>query len=225
MSETVLNAQARNIGSKGSLSNLRKNGNIPAVFYGKGLKPESITVNAKDFLTILTQNGNNVVIDLKIEDITKPALVKFLQRDILTQQPLHIDFKCISLDEKVEVSVPVHIEGVPDGVKNFGGLMEFLEREVKVFALPKSIPQKITVDVSALGLGQAITVADLPKFENVDYLQDASTLIVHVVAVSADKEQSTDAAAASTEVAQPEVIGKGKKDKEAEAGSESGKPK
>jgi large subunit ribosomal protein L25 len=222
MKEVILNAADREAGSKSALSNFRKEGKVPAVFYGKDVKPVSILVDSKTFLSIVEENGANVVINLNFKDGKKPAIVKNLQRDILTQAPLHIDFQSISLKDKVDVRVPIHIEGVADGVKNYGGLMEFIEREVEVVCLPTNIPQKISIDVSALGIGQAITVADLPKLEGVEYKQEPSTLIVHVVAVKVEEEKAADAAAGA-EAAQPEVISKGKKDKEGEEGAPTAK--
>ncbi|MDR3125306.1 MAG: 50S ribosomal protein L25 [Endomicrobium sp.] len=221
MKEVILDVQTREVGAKSKLSTLRKKEKIPAVFYGKNIKPESITVDAKSFMSIIEKNGANVIVDLNFKSGKKPAIVKSLQRDVLMQNPIHIDFQSISLEDKVEVLVPIHVEGVADGVKNFGGVMEFIVREVKVKALPKSIPQMIAVDVSSLGLGQGLTIADLPKTEGLEYIQDPTTLIVNVIAVAAEEEKPKEE---STETAQPEVISKGKKDKEegAEASSTSG---
>jgi large subunit ribosomal protein L25 len=217
MKEVILDVESRTLGSKGNLSSLRKDGKIPAIFYGKDIKPESISVNLKTFVSIIEENGANVIIDLNFKDGKKAAIVKLLQRDVLTQAPIHIDFQSISLADKVEVLVPIHIDGVADGVKNFGGVMEFITREVRIKALPKSIPQKINVDVSTLGIGHGLTVADLPKLEGVDYVQEPSTLIVNVVAVAVEEEKP--AVEVGAEAAQPEVISKGKKDKEGEEGA------
>jgi large subunit ribosomal protein L25 len=215
MKEAILNTEVRTAGAKGKLAFLRKNGKIPAVFYGKDIKAESIAVDSKTFVSIIETNGINAVIDLNFKGGKKAVIVKSLQRDILTQKPVHIDFQAISLKDKVEVSVPIHIEGVADGVKNFGGIMEFIVREVRVEALPKNIPQRINIDVSALGIGDGITVADMPKIDAVEYLQDPSTLIVHVIAAAAE-EKELESSAEGTEAAQPEIISKGKKDKEGE---------
>jgi large subunit ribosomal protein L25 len=216
MNEVILDVEPRTTGSKGSLFSLKKEGKVPAVFYGKNFKPESISINAKAFASMIEANGANVIIDLNFKDAKRPAIVKEIQRDVLTQNPIHIDFCAISLKDKVEVSVPIHIDGIADGVKNFGGTMEFIVREVKVKALPKSIPQKISINVSALGIGQGITVADLPKLEGVDYIQDPSTLIINVILAKVEEEKPADIAGIGTEPVQPEVISKGKKDKEGE---------
>ncbi|MDR0977471.1 MAG: 50S ribosomal protein L25 [Endomicrobium sp.] len=223
MNEVVLDAELRTPGSKGSLSSLKKEGKVPAVFYGKNLKTESIAVNAKAFTSLIQANGANIVIDLNFKDGKRPAIVKEIQRDILTQIPIHIDFHAISLEDKVEVLVPIHIIGVADGVKNFGGTMEFIVREVRVRALPKSVPQKISVDVSALSIGQGITIADLPKLDGVEYIQDSSTLIINVVATIVEEEKVAETTG-EAEPAQPEVISKGKKDKEGEEQAASTPP-
>ncbi|MDR3256906.1 MAG: 50S ribosomal protein L25 [Endomicrobium sp.] len=214
MKEVILDVEVRTMGSKGNLAILRKDGKIPAVFYGKDIKSESIAVNSKAFVSIIEANGANVIIDLNFKDGKKAVIVKSLQKDVLTQNPIHIDFQAISLEDKVEVLVPIHIDGVADGVKNFGGVMEFIVREIKIKALPKNIPQRISIDVSALGIGHGITVADLPKLDGVQYVQDSSMLIVHVVSVTVEEEKPV--AVEGTEATQPEVISKGKKDKEAE---------
>ena len=217
MKEVILDVELRELGSKGMLANFRKTGKVPAVFYGKDIKPESIVVDSKTFMSIVEENGANVVISLNFKDGKKAAIIKKLQRDILTQSPMHIDFQSISLKDKVNVMVPIHLEGVSDGVKNFGGTMEFIIREVEVECLPTNIPQKINLDVTPLGLGQGVTIADLPKIEGVEYTQEASTLIVHVVAVTVREDATAEAGA---EAAQPEVISKGKKDKEGEEGGD-----
>ena len=173
-------------------------------------------------MSIVEAHGENVVINLKMKEGKRSAIIKELQRNVLTQAPMHIDFQVISLKDKIEVMVPIHIEGVADGVKNFGGLMEFIVREVEVSCLSTKIPQKISIDVSPLGIGQGITIAELPKMDGVEYTQDPSTLIVHVVAVTVKEETAPEPAA---EAAQPEVISKGKKDKEGEGGEGAGEKK
>ncbi|MCL2334741.1 MAG: 50S ribosomal protein L25 [Endomicrobia bacterium] len=220
MKEVILETEVRETGSKSSLEAFRKQGKIPGTFYGKGVKPSNIAVNSRDFMTIIAENGANVIISLKLKDGKKPVIVKELQRNILTQAPIHVDFQAISLKEKIEVLVPIHIEGIADGVKNAGGVMEHIVREVRIAALPTNIPQKISLDVSALTIGKGLTIADLPKLEGVEYLQDPSTLVVNVVTVKVEEEKpAAEAAAAGTEPAQPEVISKGKKDKEGEEGA------
>lgn len=216
MKEVLLEVQSRDLVSKGKLAAMRNSGKSPAVFYGRGIAPKSITVDSKKFLSIIETNGANVLITLNFKDEKKAAIVKSIQRDMISQFPIHIDFQHVLLTEKIEVLVPIHIEGIADGVKNFGGVMETILREVRVSCLPTNIPQTIPVNVSALGLGQGINVEDLPKLEDVEYLQEPSTLILHIVTVTAQEDKP---AAEGEVAAEPEVISKGKKDKEGEEGA------
>jgi large subunit ribosomal protein L25 len=213
---TALDVKIRTSSSKGKLNALRKEGEIPAVFYGKNITPSTITVSSKSFVSLIKIHGANVIIDLNFKDKKKTAIVKSLQRDVLTQIPIHIDFQAVSLEDEVEVLVPIHIDGIADGVKNFGGVMEFMLREIKVKALPKNIPQKISIDISALGIGQGITIADLPKLDGVQYTQELSILVAHVAAVVAEEVKLVDSEVSEKAVTQPEVISKGKKDKDSE---------
>jgi large subunit ribosomal protein L25 len=214
--EATLDVKVRTPGSKGELATLRKEGKIPAVFYGKNITPFAISVSSKSFISLIKIHGANAIIDLNFKDKKKTAIVKSLQRDILTQIPIHIDFQAVSLEDEVEVLVPIHMNGVADGVKNFGGVMEFMLREIKVKALPKNIPQKISIDINTLGIGQGITIADLPKLDGVQYTQELSTLVAHVAAVVAEEVKPVDSEVSEEAVTQPEVISKGKKDKDSD---------
>ena len=115
--------------------------------------------------------------------------------------------------------VAIHTEGVADGVKNFGGIMEHILREIKVRCLPTDIPNKINIDVSNLKIGDSITVADLPKIDGVEYEHDSSAKVVNVVAQAVEEEKPAEAA----EPQAPEVISKGKKDEAAEGAAEAKK--
>ncbi|MDR2708746.1 MAG: 50S ribosomal protein L25 [Elusimicrobiota bacterium] len=209
MEEILLDVRPREVLSKGGLAKERKAGNVPAVFYGKDLKPELLFVNTKRILSIIETKGANALIMLDFKSGKKSALIKEISRDIISQQPIHIDFQYVSLTETIEVSIPIQIEGVASGVKNFGGVMEFIVREVKVACLPTNIPQSITIDVSPLLIGDAVTIERLPQIKDVQYLQDPQTLIVHIVNVTAEEAPTEETASA-----EPEVISKGKKDKE-----------
>ncbi len=222
MKQVVLEAELRDVSK--NLNVLKNSGRIPAVFYGKNEKPVTISVDSKKFMALIEKEGANVIIELQLKDGKKTAIVKELQRHVLTQAPNHIDFQSISLTDKIEVMVPIHTEGVADGVKNFGGTMEHVIREIKVRCLPTEIPAKINVDVSALGIGQGITVANLPKLEGIEYVHDASSIVVNVLLQKVEEEKPADAAAAAAPAA-PEVISKGKKDAEGEAAAAPAAPK
>ncbi|MDD5021682.1 MAG: 50S ribosomal protein L25 [Endomicrobiaceae bacterium] len=220
MKQVVLEAELRDVSK--NLNVLKSSGRIPAVFYGKNEKPVTISVDAKKFMSLIEKEGANVIIELQLKDGVKTAIVKELQRHILTQAPNHIDFQAISMKDKIEVMVAIHTVGIPDGVKNFGGTMEHVIREIKVRCLPTNIPAKINVDVSALGIGQGITVADLPKLEDIEYVHETSSIVINVLAQKVEEEKPADAAV-TAEAQAPEVISKGKKDLEGDAAAPAAK--
>lgn len=211
MKQVVLEAQMRDVSK--NLNVLRNSGQVPGVFYGKKEQPIAISVDAKKFMAIVEKEGANVIIELKFKDFSKPAIVKELQRHILTQAPNHIDFQSISLTEKIEIAVPIHVEGVADGVKNAGGTLEHVMREIKVRCLPTDMPSKISVDVSALKVGDDITVEQLSKINGVEYIHDTKAVVVTVLGQTVEEEKPAEAA----EPQAPEVISKGKKEEEGAA--------
>ncbi len=220
MKEAVLETELRSHVKKSDLKMLRSKGMIPAVFYGKNEKTQQLSISVKKFKEIVHSGGANVLINLKLKDGSKTAIIKEVQRHIISQEPIHIDFQAISLKEKVQVSVPLHIVGIAPGVKLAGGILEHLMREVVIKCLPTEIPQKIDVDVSNLQIGNAILVKDLPKTEGVEMISSLGSIIVNVVSPTIIEEKPAEGAAAETAAttsAEPEVISKGKKDKEGEA--------
>lgn len=212
MKQVVLEAEMRDVSK--NLNVLRSSGKVPAVFYGKKEQPIAISVDSKKFMSIVEKEGANVIVELKFKDFSKPAIIKELQRHILTQAPNHIDFQSISLTEKIEIAVPIHVEGVADGVKNAGGTLEHVMREIKVKCLPTDMPSKISVDVTALKVGDDITVEQLPKLNGVEYIHDQKAVVVTVIAQSVEEEKPAEA---SAEPQAPEVISKGKKEEEGAA--------
>ena len=154
-----------------------------------------------------------------MKDAAKTAIVKQIQRDCISQKPIHVDFQAVSLQEKIEVKVSLHIQGIAPGVKNSGGILEHLMRDIAVQCLPTNIPHNIVVDISSLELNHSITVKDLPRIEGVEFLSDENAIIVNVVVPAAEEVPATPAEAAAAaatpgSTAEPEVISKGKKDKE-----------
>lgn len=214
MKQVALEAEIREVSQ--NLNVIRTAGKIPAVFYGKNETPIAVTVDSKKFMTIVDKEGANVIIELKFKDFSKTAIIKELQRHVLTQAPNHVDFQAISLKEKIDILVPVHINGIPDGVKNSGGTLEHILREIKVRCLPTDIPSTINVDVSALKIGEALTVSQLPQIDGVEYENDPTNIVVNIIALSVEEEKPADVTA---EPQAPEVIAKGKKDEEGAEGT------
>ena len=225
--DATLEAKKRDGRGKNEARRLRVSGRIPAVVYGarkEGQPPEGVpvAVDPKEVLRILhSESGANTLINLKLEGADARVMVRDYQLDPVTHQLLHADFYQLAMDRAIIVSVPIVIKGEPAGVKVQGGLLDFVTRDIQVQVLPTDIPESIVVDVSELMLHQSIRVRDLavdPKWKAVT---DGETMLVHVVMPKAEEVVAPVADAAAAPVAaagtEPEVIKKGKTDKEEEA--------
>ncbi|MDR1052393.1 MAG: 50S ribosomal protein L25 [Endomicrobium sp.] len=208
MEEIIIDIEKRILDSKKHLKKLRNDGFIPCILYGEKLKSEAISIDSKIFNLLIKKNGMNVVFHLKTGNNKKLAIIKSLQKDVITQKIIHVDFQIVTFSNKIDVLVPIHIDGIPIGVKNFNGVMEFVTREIKVKSYPQNIPQKINVNVETLNIGDRITVSDLPKNNDLEYLQDPSTLIITVVSIEEEKTSLHE----EEKMEQPELITKNKKE-------------
>ena len=209
---------------KNEARRLRASGRIPAVVYGsrKGRTLECIpvAVDPKAVLRILhSESGANTLITLKLDGTESRVMVKEYQVDPITHTLLHADFYELAMDRAITVTVPIAVKGEAKGVKQQGGLLDFVTREVQVQCLPTDIPEHIDVDVTELMLHQAIRLRDLPQDPKWRPLNDPDTMIVHVVLPKAEEAAAAGAPEAETAAvatAEPEVIKKGKVEKEGE---------
>lgn len=221
MAITSLKGNRRDHVGKSAARRLRAGGGVPAVYYGRGENPIPLTVDAKDIDTLLhAGGGSNVIVDLQVEGdaaTERKALIREIQRDPVAGNIVHLDFQRISLTEKITVEVPIELVGVPTGVKDGGGILEHLLREVEVECLPTDIPATITVDVSALAIGDSLHVSDLSAM-GVEILTDAQRTIVTVVPPTVLEEVKP--AEAEAAVTEPELV---KEKKEEETAAEGGK--
>jgi len=220
MQRVELEVQSRDLGEKNvirSVAQLRLEGWIPATMYGQG-NPISVAVNARVIEKAVhsSKAGHNALFTIKAPGETTVAVIKEIQRDILRHNAIHIDFQRIDLKKKLEVAVPTHTIGESTGVKNSGGVMEHITREVRVKCLPDDIPASIDIDVTALEVGDGVKVQDLPKINGVEYLTLPETIVVNVVAPKVEEVKPATPAelAAAAAAGEPEVIAKGKKDEE-----------
>lgn len=220
MEQLLLNAVSREAaGVKGKLSSLRAQGVIPAVVYGAEKDSQTISVNEKEFVSIM-KKGHNAIIKLKSDKNEDSVIVKEIQRHVVTGKIIHVDFYRISMKEKIEVKVSLKFVGEAYGVKTQGGIIEHDMRELTVKCLPADIPHEISVDVSNLKIGDSIRVKDL-KLEKLEIKEDAERIIASVITA---KEEVVEKVAATPEGAQePEVIAKGKKEEEGAEGKEASK--
>ena len=225
MAVIPLSGQRRDKLGKGGARKARAAGAIPAVLYGHGEQPMPVSVGARDFdVALRGHKGGNPIVNLAVSGGEYTAIIRDVQYDPLTRAIVHLDFQHISLTEAIEVNVAVHLTGLPTGVKDGGGILEQIQREVEVRALPTAIPPSLDVDVTALNIGDSIHVRDLRVPEGVTVLTDPETTLATVVPPTVMEEKPAEevAAAATTEGAEPEVITKGKKTEEGEAEAKGG---
>jgi large subunit ribosomal protein L25 len=199
--------------NKNAARRVRVAGKIPAVVYGAGKESIAVEVDPKQILRILhSESGHNTIFDAEIagQGVAKVMIVDW-QYEPIRDTLLHVDLKRIALDKKMTVSVTVRLIGTAVGVKNEGGMLDQVLREVEVECLPSDIPSHIDVDVTSLGLHGAIRVGDLPKSGSIKYLDAEDATVAHVVSIRAEAEPVAAAAPA-----EPEVAKKGKTDAPAE---------
>ena len=222
--EATLQVEKREGRGKNEARRLRARGKIPAVLYGavKGQAVE-IAVDPKTLLRILhSESGVNTLIGLEGLENTGAntrVLVKEYQLDPIDHELLHADFYQVAMDRAITVTVPIVLSGEPKGVKQQGGIVDFVQRDIEVECLPGDIPEHITVDISELMLHQGVRLRDLVATDvKWKPVTDTDTMIVHVVALKAEEEPAAAeaVAAAPAAPAEPEVIKKGKTEKEEE---------
>jgi large subunit ribosomal protein L25 len=205
-----------------NLNQLRRDGWVPGTLYGNG-QPASFAIEMKSFKKALQNKaGANALFNVKLGGDTSLAVIKEIQRHLLKHTPIHIDLQRIDTKKKLEISVPVHVVGDAPGVKNSGGILEHITREVRVRCLPDNIPASIDVDVTKLELGHGVKVKELPALEGVEFLTLGDTIVVNIVAPKVE-EVAAPAAGEAAAGATPEVIAKGKEKEEgAAAGAKPG---
>jgi large subunit ribosomal protein L25 len=218
--EAILDAQPRDSFGKNEARRTRRAGKVPAVLYGgDGKKATPIAVAPKALMRILhSEAGQNTLIQLKLAGSGDTrVLVKDFQLDPVTHEILHADFYRVAMDKVLHVTIPIVVHGEAPGVKQQGGILEHIRREIEIEVLPGDIPENIVVDVGELMLHQGIRVRDLaanPKWKPVS---DPDMMLVHVIMPKAEEAPPTAeaaAAAATATPAEPEVIKKGKKEEE-----------
>jgi large subunit ribosomal protein L25 len=204
--------------NKNHARRVRVAGKIPAVVYGAGEASVAVSVDPKVVTKILhSESGHNTIFDLDVEGsaIVKAMIVDW-QHEPIKGKLLHADFKRIAMNKAMRVSVPVLLSGIPVGVKNSGGVLDQVLREVEVECLPSDIPDHLDIDVTGLELYGAIHISDLPHSGKLKFIGDETALVAHVTEI---KEAAVPAAA------EPEVAKKGKGDAAAAAPAADAKKK
>jgi large subunit ribosomal protein L25 len=220
-----LAANPRTTTGKGAARQARFRGKVPAVIYGHGRDTQPLEVEAKALEKALTGvEPASTIIELSVDGKKTKTLIREIQRHPIRPDIIHVDFYEIHAQERVKLRVPVHLVGNPDGVRNAGGVLDQVTREVEIEVLPENIPDRVELDVTALKIGDSLHVREL-NIPNATILTLAELTIATVVPPRAE-EVAAPAPEAATEVAEPELIRKVREgeEEEGEAGAE-GAPK
>jgi large subunit ribosomal protein L25 len=224
---SILEAQKREPGNKNAARRVRVGGKIPAVLYGSGSEAASVAVDPRQVLRILhSESGHNTIFDLALDSDRVKAMIVDWQFEPIKGRLLHVDMQRIAMDKKLTVTVPVVLKGEALGVKQDGGILEQLLREIEIECLPADIPKSIEVDISHLVFGLEVRVENIPHSDKLKFLTDPHQMIAHITSVKEEVVATPDAAAdAAATPAEPEVIKKGKQEAEGEEGAEGDKGK
>ena len=214
--QVKLKVEPRDGTGRSAVKKLKAKGAVPAVIYGAKDKPQPLQVAARDINAMLSHaSGENILVELEIAGAkgNRMALVQEVQHSPVGGDILHIDFHAISMDQKIHADVPLEALGVPTGVKNFGGLLEQNLRTLSIECLPRDLPDRVTVDVSALNIGDSIHVRDIQLPSGVTAKVQLDLTAFSVLEPAVEEEP---AAVAAEAAAQPEVITEKKPEGEAE---------
>ena len=220
--EAILEASARDSFGKNEARRTRRGGRVPGVLYGEGKEATPIAVEPRALLKILhSESGANTLISLKLSGAGDTrVLVKDFQLDPVTHQVLHADFYQVAMDRAIQVTIPILVKGEAKGIKQQGGILEFVRREIEVSCLPLDIPEHVEVDVSELMLHQGVRLRDVATNPKWKPITELDAMLVHVIMPKAEEAPAAaeaTAAAATATPAEPEVIKKGKKEEEGAA--------
>jgi large subunit ribosomal protein L25 len=219
ISQEVVEAQPRPDSSRGKneARRLRAAGRIPGVLYGARQQAVAVSLDPKQISRILhSETGHNTLFDLQVAGEKSKVMIVDWQYEPLHGKLLHIDLKRIAMDEKIRVSVPIHLVGEAEGVKQQGGILDQVLREVEIECLPGDIPSHIDADVSKLVFGTVLRVSDLQHGGKLKFITDEGITVAHITSVKEEVAPTPEAAAeaAAAAPAEPEVIKKGKQETE-----------
>jgi len=220
MKTAPLNAVPRSLARRAGAKQLRSNGRIPAVIYGRQAQPQNLEISSKELGDLIHHSvSENLLVDLSVKDDSRPkrlALVQEIQHHPLTGRVLHVDFHEIAENEKVTVKVPVETVGEPEGVKTEGGVLEHVLFTVKARGLAKDLPEQIVVDVAHLKIGMAIHLGEIKTPPGVELVGDKMAPVLAVSAPRTEEEEAAETAEAAAGTAADVEMIKEKKEEGAE---------
>jgi large subunit ribosomal protein L25 len=217
--DIVVRAVRREGRGKNDARRARVNGQVPVTMYGGVGEPVSALAQLSDLAAILrSDSGRNTIFTLDVEGV-EAAEVMFAERQIhpVRMRLIHADFKRLVKGEKIEATVPLRLIGEPIGVLEQSGVLEQIVREIEIRCEPREIPEAIEIDVSNLGVHDVLHVSDIPTAEGIEILA-SSDMVLATVGTVKEEEVAAPAPAEGEAAAEPEVIGKGKKEDEEGAG-------
>ena len=213
----VLDATKRSESGKSAARQIRREGNIPAVLYGHGRDPELLTISGMQFEKAVASVSSMRIIKVKVGSKTSRALIQEVQRHPTRAQVLHVDFLEVHKGERITVKPPIRLVGSPEGVRNQGGVLDQILRELEIRVLPKDLPDRIEVDVTDLMVGHSIHVRDV-EVPDAEILIDLDATICTVVPPRVEAEPVAEELAEEVEEAgEPELIRKAKEEEGGEA--------
>jgi large subunit ribosomal protein L25 len=222
MVETLtLKAQRRSDTGKGVARKLRSDGQIPAVIYGHGRDPESLTITQAELDKVLSGSGGSIVLELKIGNKKTRALIREVQRHPTRLNVLHVDFLEVHAGELLTLKTPIRLIGSPEGVRNQGGVLDQIMRELEIRVFPRNLPEFVEVDVDALTVGHSIHVRDIEVLD-AEVLDDPDATVCTVVAPRVEVEAVEVPEEEEEELLEPELIRKAKAEEEDEGAGEAG---
>ena len=217
MEKLELKSKVRTTVGNGPARELRRQGSIPAVFYGPNTESILLSISTKA-LELVTKSANigQLLLNLTIEGdetVTKTAMIRELQVHPLSGNPIHVDFIEVDMASKINVSIPIVTVGKSKGVE-VGGMLQLVRRELEVLCLPNEIPEFIEVDVSNLDIGDSLHVDEIEVGENIEIPADVNFTVMTVLAPTLEEEEEEE---------EEEGV-EGEEGAEAEEGDEAGEP-
>ncbi len=223
MKSLSLKVFSRAVAKRSRVKKLRATGRVPAVIYGRRTQPQNLEVGLKEIEDLIHHSvSETILVDLTVEGDSNSgrlALVQEVQHHPLTGKVLHVDFHEVAEDEKVTVTVPVETTGEAAGVKTGGGVLEHVLFKIKVRALPRGLPEVITVDVTPLEIGQSIHLGEIPLPPGVEVIGDKKIPVISVAAPITEAQEAAALESATTPLAEPEVLKEKKEEGAVEAGA------
>jgi large subunit ribosomal protein L25 len=216
MKSVPLKAFPRAVTRRAGVKKLRDGGRVPAVIYGRNVKPQNLELNKVEIDNLIHHSATeNVLVDLSVESDARGkrlALVQDVQHHPLKGNVLHVDLHEVAENEMVTILVPVEPKGDAVGVKTGGGVLEHVLFKIKVRALPKDLPEEISVDVTTLDIGKSIHLGDITPLAGVEFLGDKKVVVFSVAAPITEAQETAAAEASGGTVAEVEMIKEKKED-------------